>query len=35
MIFHPMQVELTELEMKHAKTQATILKSTLATLREL
>lgn len=35
MAFKKNLVELTELEIKHAKTQATILKSTLATLREL
>ena len=32
---HDLQVDLAELEMKHAKTQVSVLKSTLATLREL
>lgn len=35
MAFRKNLVELTELEMKHAKTQVSVLKSTLATLREL
>jgi sorting nexin-5/6/32 len=35
MAFKKNLVDLTELEMKHAKTQVSILKSTLATLREL